>query len=222
VIERALDGVTVVGAVRGLVAEGDRVRTRLEALRPAAVGIAISPDELRGLRQYFVGPPTEPVVPLAPTEAGEVRALARYGEVGVPNPTAVEAIRWSDSAGAAVEAVDPTDDDYAEWFAESITYLELVRRTLRERRVVKNPPKPATADEFAAAWSGTINHGAGSRRLTARRDEAVVDALGRLRARYASVVLLVDRERFDGVVARLGDGFPVVRTPEDGAYGASR
>jgi len=222
VIERALDGVTVVGAVRGLVAEGDRVRDRLEGLRPQAVGLAISPDELRGLREYFVGAPTEPVVPLAPTEAGEVRALARYGEVGVPNPTAVEAIRWSDSAGVAVEAVDPSDDDYAEWFADTISYLELVRRTLRERRVVKRPPTPPTADEFATAWSGTINKGAGSRRLAARRDDAVVDGLGRLRARFASVVLVVDRERFDGVVARLGDGFAAVRTPADGAYGASR
>ncbi len=221
-IERALDGVTVVGAVRGLVAEGDRVRDRLEGLRPQAVGLAISPDELRGLREYFVGAPTEPVVPLAPTEAGEVRALARYGEVGVPNPTAVEAIRWSDSAGVAVEAVDPSDDDYAEWFADTISYVELVRRTLRERRVVKRPPTPPTADEFATAWSGTINKGAGSRRLAARRDDAVVDGLGRLRARFASVVLVVDRERFDGVVARLGDGFAAVRTPADGAYGASR
>ncbi|HEV8050833.1 MAG TPA: hypothetical protein VGP88_09620 [Thermoplasmata archaeon] len=221
-IERALDGVTVVGAVRGLVAEGDRVRARLDGLRPQAVGLAISPDELKGLREYFVGPPTEPVVPLAPTEAGEVRALARYGEVGVPNPTAVEVIRWSDSAGVAVEALDPTDDDYAEWFAETISYVELVRRTLRERRVVKNPPKPPTADEFATAWNHAINHGAGSRRLARRRDAAVVDGLGRLRAQYASVVLLVDRERFEGVVGRLGDGFAAVRTPADEAYGASR
>jgi hypothetical protein len=222
VIERSVDGLTVVGAVRGLVAEGDRVRERLDRLRPTAVGLAISPDELKGLREYFVGPPTEPVVPLAPTEAGEVRGLARYGEVGVPNPTAIEAIRWSDSAGVAVEAVDPTDDDYAEWFAESISYVELVRRTLRERRVVKRPPTPPTADEFAAAWSRAINPGAGSRRLAARRDAAVVEGVGRLRARFSSIALLVDRERFDGVVARLGDRFPDVRTPVDGAYGASR
>jgi hypothetical protein len=222
VIERALEGVTVLGAVRGLVAEGDRVRDRLDRIRPTAVGIAISPDELTGLREYFVGPDTEPVVPLAPTEAGEVRGLARYGEVGVPNPAAVEAIRWSDAAGATVEALDPSDDDYSEWFADSISYLELVRRTLRERKVVKRPPTPPTADEFATTWSGTINKGRGSRRLTARRDEAVVDGLGRLRARYATVLLLVDRERFDGVIERLSDGFPAVRTPDDRTYGTSR
>jgi hypothetical protein len=222
VIERALDGVTVVGAVRGLVAEGDRVRARLERVHPSAVGIAISPDELTGLREYFVSPETEPVVPLAPTEAGEVRGLARYGEVGVPNPAAVEAIRWSDASAVNVEGVDPSDDDYAEWFADSISYVELVRRTLRERRVVKRPPTPATADEFALAWSGTINKGAGSRRLMARRDAAVVEGLGRLRARAASIVLLVDRERFDGVVARISEAGSPVRTPVGGGYRASR
>ena len=221
-IERALEGVTVLGAVRGLVAEGDGVRARLDRVRPTAVGIAISPDELKGLREYFVAPDTEPVVPLAPTEAGEVRGLARYGEVGVPNPAAVEAIRWSDSSAVPVEGLDPSDDDYSEWFADTISYVELVRRTLRERRVVKHPPTPATADEYALAWSRTINKGAGSRRLMARRDAAVVEALGRLRGRSASVLLLVDRERFDGVVARLSDGFPVVRTPGDRSYGGSR
>jgi hypothetical protein len=221
VIERALNGVTILGAVRGLVAEGDGVRVRLERMRPSAVGIAISPDELKGLREYFVAPETEPVVPLAPTEAGEVRGLARYGEVGVPNPVAVEAIRWSDGAGVAVEALDPSDDDYSEWFADTISYVELVRRTLRERRVVKRPPTPPTADEFATIWSRTINKGAGSRRLIARRDAAVVEGLGRLRARHASVVLLVDRERFDGLLTLLNDGFASVRTPTGSSYRAS-
>jgi hypothetical protein len=221
VIERALGSLTVLGAVRGLVSEGHRVRDRLGTLQPAAVGIAVSADELRGLRDYFVGGGAEPVVPLATTEAAEVRALARYGEVSVPNPSVLEAIRWSDAAQVPVEPLDPSDDRYASLFANSIGYFELVRRTLRERRLVKRAPEAATADEFVRTWSDTIEHGAGSRRLRQRRDAAVVEAAAPLRGRYQPLVVLVDRERFDGLVTALDGARAPVRTDDAGSGGAS-
>ncbi|MCI4329004.1 MAG: hypothetical protein L3J86_05410 [Thermoplasmata archaeon] len=220
-IERALGSLTVLGAIGGLVSEGDRVRDRLGTLRPAAVGVAISADEMRGLRDYFVGGGAEPVVPLATTEAAEVRALARYGEVSVPNPSVLEAIRWSDSAPVPVEPLDPSDDRYASMFANSIGYFELVRRTLRERRLVKRAPEAANADEFVRTWSDTIEHGAGSRRLRLRRDEAVVEAATPLRARYHPLVVLVDRERFDGIVAGFDGSGTLVRTGDGRSGGAS-
>lgn len=221
-IERALDGVTVLGAVRGLVAEGERVRNRLNSLRPAAVGVAISAEELHGLREYFVGGGAEPVVPLATTEAAEIRGLARYGEVSVPNPSVLETIRWSDGAGVPVEPLDPSDDRYASLFANSIGYFELVRRTLRERRLVKRGLSAPDADQFVRTWSDTIEHGAGSRRLRERRDAAVVEASEPLRVRYRPLAVVVDRERFEGLVARFGEAVAGVRTPGREHGGASR
>jgi hypothetical protein len=220
-IERALDRVTVFGAVRGLVAEGELVRNRLTELRPSAVGIAISVEELQGLRDYFVKGGAEPVVPLATTEAAEIRGLARYGEVSVPNPAMLESIRWSDAAGVPVEPLDPSDEEFAVLFSSSIGYFELVGRTLRERRLVKRAPAAPNADEFVRTWSDTIEKGAGSRRLRERRDASVVEAAGPMRSRYSPFVVVVDRERFDGVVTKFGGVPSFVRTPAGEAGGAS-
>jgi hypothetical protein len=211
-IERAVGSVTVLGPVRGLVADGDRVRARLESVRPSALGLAVSEDELKGLREYFVDAATEPVVPLAPTEAAEIRALARYGDVGVPNPSVLAAIRWADSTNAPITALDPSDDDYSSMFARSIGYFELVRRTLRER----------SAGKRSLAWSRTIEPGAGSRKLRAQRDTVVAEGVGRLRARYSTIAVVVDRERFDGVVELIADGPSLVRTAPDLGGEASR
>jgi len=221
-IERAVGSVTVLGAVRGLVADGERVRARLETVRPNAVGVAVSEDELHGFREYFVDAATEPVVPLAPTEAAEIRALARYGEVGVPNPSVLAAIRWADSTKAPVSPLDPSDDEYSTMFARSIGYLELVRRTLRERSAGKRPPAAADADAFSLAWSRMIEPGAGSRRLRAQRDAVVAEGVERLRARFSSVAVVVDRERFEGLVELLADGPSLVRTAPDVGGEASR
>jgi hypothetical protein len=221
-IERAVGSVTVLGPVRGLVADGDRVRARLESVRPSALGLAVSEDELKGLREYFVDAATEPVVPLAPTEAAEIRALARYGDVGVPNPSVLAAIRWADSTNAPITALDPSDDEYSSMFARCIGYFELVRRTLRERSAGKRPPAAADADAFSLAWSRMIEPGAGSRKLRAQRDTVVAEGVGRLRARYSTIAVVIDRERFDGVVELLADGPSLVRTAPDVGSGASR
>jgi hypothetical protein len=221
-IERAVGSVTVLGAVRGLVADGERVRARLETVRPNAVGLAVSEDELKGLREYFVDAATEPVVPLAPTEAAEIRALAHYGDVGVPNPSVLAAIRWADSTKSPVSPLDPSDDEYSTMFARSIGYLELVRRTLRERSAGKRPPAAADADAFSLAWSRMIEPGAGSRRLRAQRDAVVAEGVERMRARFSSVAVVVDRERFDGLVELLADGPSLVRTAPDVGGEASR
>jgi hypothetical protein len=113
-----------------------------------------------------------------------------------------------------VEPLDPSDDRFASLFANSIGYFELVRRTLRERRLVKRAPDADSADEFVRTWSDTIEHGAGSRRLRERRDAAVVEAAAPLRRRYRPFVVVVDRERFEGLLGQFDAPGPAVRTGE--------
>jgi len=207
VIDRTVrDGTAylVIGSVRGLLSEVPRVLARLDEFAPERTAIGISPDEVEGLRTYFVGTETEPVVPLAPTEAAEVRALTQYGEVRVPNPTYPAILAWGRDRGIPVDPVDPSDDRYAEMFADHIGYTELVRRTLRERRLSKRPPTPSTADEFAVAWGEPPSERGGSARLAESREAHLVAAVRALEGRPSRVAIVVDRERFDGVVAALG------------------
>ena len=126
--------------VRGLASEVPLLLAALEAAPPSVVGLGISPDELRGLLDYFVNATAEPVVPLTTAERSEVRGLVRFGEVRVPNPAFVELLRWAREI--PVEALDPTEDRTANLFADHIGYVELVRRTVRERRVSRTPPAP--------------------------------------------------------------------------------
>lgn len=194
----------VVGAVRGLASEADRLTGKLDGFRPGALALALSPDELRGIQEYFDGTPTEPLVPLTGNELAEIRGLARYGEVRVPNPSWTAALAWGRAHRTPVEGVDPSDESYAMMFTHHIGYTELVRRTLRERSLTRRPPAPATADDFAIEWARRLAPGAGSARLAHRRDEAVVAGARNLALRTDRVALVVDRERFQGVVAVFG------------------
>ena len=202
--------VLLLGPVRGLLRDAQAVGPTLDGFGPEAVGLAVSHDELRSLVEYFGEVAAEPIVPLSTNELNEVRGLVRFGEVAVPNPSVLEAIRWARDRAAPVVPLDPSDEGSASLFAEHIGYVELVRRTVRENRIGRSPPTPGSADAFALAWDQEIGRGRGSRRYTAARNEHLVQETRRLSEGRGRVAVLVDRERFDAVLAALrrGDGAP--------------
>lgn len=196
-------GLLVAGPVRGLASEVPDLLAALEAFGPAAVGIGVSREEMAGLRDHFAGRPAEPLVPLTETEAAEVRGLCRFGEVRVPNPSVVSVLEWAGRRGTPVEPLDPSDEVYDGLFATHIGYVELVGRTLRERRLARSPPEAGTAEEFALAWHGAVGDGRGSRELAGAREAHFSAAARRLATQSGRVALVVDRERFDPVVRAL-------------------
>jgi len=196
----------LLGPVRGLLADAKAVGQALEGFRPEAVGAGVAPEELRGLVEYFVASPAEPVVPLAPAELSEVRGLCRFGEVRVPNPAFLAALDWGAAHSAPVLALDPSEEETAALFTQHIGYFELVRRTVREHRLGRSPPTSSSADAFALSWDGSVGGGRGSRRFTAARDDHFARGARRLGTEHRSLALVVDRERYESVRARLGAG----------------
>ena len=200
--------VLLVGSVRGLAEEVGPVQAELDRFDPAAVGVSLSPEEAQTLAQYFVGTPTEPVVPLSSSEASHAVGLARISEVQVPAPALLTAVEWAQRRGRPVLGLDPPEDSYAEMFAAHIGYFELVRRTLRERQLVKAPPEAPSADDYALTWDRTMQPGAGSRALAQARDQYAVDQVRALGPAYPTVGVVVDRERYASFRTALGPAAP--------------
>ncbi len=200
---RGPPSVLLLGVVRGLREEAVATAAELDRFAPEAVGLALSHEELRSLVEYFGDVVAEPLVPLSATELNEVRGLVRFGEVGVPNPSIVAAISWARAGGVPAAPLDPSDEDSATLFTEHIGYLELVRRTVRENRLGRSPPKPSTADAFAVAWDREVGRGRGSRRFAAARDAHAAGEVRRLGEGRSRIAVLLDRERFEAVRALL-------------------
>jgi hypothetical protein len=201
-------GIFLLAPVRGLMSEVPRVLAELEAFAPARGGLGLSSDELRSVHDYFVASDAEPIVPLTSNETSEVRGLVRFGEVRVPNPSFVEVLRWAWLRGLPTEPLDPDDELTASLFAEHIGYFELVRRTVRERRVSRSPPSPSSPDEFALQWDREIASGRGSRDFAEARDRHLVGRLPPLVADGSRLAVVVDRERFDSIRNLLVQGPP--------------
>ncbi len=194
--------------VRGLGSEVAPLVEALEAFAPDALGVGISPEELAGFQNYFVDAAVEPLVPLTGTEVSEVRGLCRFGEVRVPNPAVLAALEWGRERGVPVAALDPSEEESASMFTEHIGYLELVRRTVHERRLGREPPRPSSADAFALEWDRDANPGRGSARFAEARDSVFAAAARRLVGAGRRVAAVADRERFERLVVGLGGSAP--------------
>lgn len=205
---RSVSDVLLLAPVRGLASEVEPTLRELGSYAPEAVGVGLSQDEMNSLVQYFVAAEAEPLVPLTSTETSEVRGLSRFGEVRVPNPSIVELMRWAQAQGVPVEALDPSDDRTASLFTQHIGYVELVRRTVKERAISRKPPTPSTADEYALEWDREVAGGRGSRGFAQARDRHLARGVQRLGAGRARVAVVVDRERFALVRALLSGTVP--------------
>ncbi|MGI0151467.1 MAG: hypothetical protein ACREC5_05990 [Thermoplasmata archaeon] len=199
-------GLVLLGVVRGLIREAALVDGALDELRPRIVAVALSAEEIAALEEHFVGRATEPFVPLLGTETVEIRELGRFGEVRVPHPGLLAALEWSRRHVVEVRAVDPGEEAYAELFAANVGYLELVGRTLRERRLLRSPPRTAGPEEFVVAWDRQLNRGRGSRALVREREAHVAGELTELLRGEGPVACVVDRERVEPLLRALRDG----------------
>ena len=198
--------VLLLGPVRGLAGDVPLVLTAIREFRPDAIGLGLSSDEMKAFNEYFVLADADPIVPLTTNEASEVRGLSRFGEVRVPNPAYVEILRWARGSLLPVVPLDPSDDRTATLFTEHIGYIELVRRTVKERGVARHPPTPATADDFALEWDREVSGGRGSREFAAARDRYLVRRARKLADGRGRLAIVVDRERFETVRALLAGG----------------
>lgn len=196
----------LVGAVRGLVRETAPLERTLDEFAPTHLALGLSGEDVSALRTHFPESGGEPLVPLHASEAAYARALARFGEVRVPSPAFLAALRWASRTGVPLDGIDLDEDSYGELFVESISYRHLLRRTVAERSLTRSPPTAATATELALAWELRMLKGSGSKRLAAGRDNHLVQRLTSLHPRDREGVrlaLVVDVERIGGLQTAL-------------------
>ena len=189
--------VLLIGAVRGLYSESDATLAQLDRANPDHLGLALSPEEYEGIGTYFSDAEAETTIHLIETEKSEIQALTRWGEVRVPNPTAVRAIEWARRRSVPIHPLDPPDEGAAAMFTASIGYVELVRRTLRERSLARAPPSAESPDDFALQWDRRMSAGSGSRDLARNRDSYLVAGAREVLTKSRNLAVIVDRERFE-------------------------
>lgn len=191
--------VSVFPAVRGLPSEGDAVKQAIDAQNPDIVALNVSAEDLETLRTYRGGT----IEPDTVEEEVYVAGLSVWEEPVMPPPCFTQAARIATARKLRLEALDLTEDAYADAYTRNVTTMELLLQGRLESRLKKKRFRVSTPQEFALAWDAEVNGTGGFARLQREREDHIAARLRELAGARTQVFAVIEVERVKGVLAAL-------------------
>lgn len=190
----------VLPVIKGLVREGEKVRNAISELQPQAVGISISKEELEGLRSY-----QGEEIELSDQEEAYKAGLLEFGDVQMPPPCYTEAVKVTDELGIPLIPIDMNEELFSERYCELIGSLELMKESFFSHRIARKRFDMDSAESFVLDYDRKVNGGRGLSALNAEREAHMAKVARELVDGRSPVLLLLERERADGVLRLLAD-----------------
>lgn len=191
--------VHVEGVLKGLVSEEARVQAIFAAVRPEVLGISVSKEGLAAMRLELPASAYD----LSEEEQVYKTFMENFGEVRLPTPAYVVALRLSEQTGTPIIPLDMNDELYTEAYCEAVGGLDLVRGGFKSRRIGKKRFDISSPQAFVLDWDRKVNGISGFRRLEIARELHMAQAISNLAKRYKVVLALVEFERAEGVLRSL-------------------
>lgn len=185
--------------IRGLVSEATRVQEVLDGGEFDAVGLSISPEELRVIQEH----PQLSALPVSVEEAIYMRELERFGPVHKPPPCFVEASIQATERGLPCVALDMEEEQFSDLFLREVGGLALMRHSVQVRRLARRTFRASTPEEFVRDYDKLANRVGAYRRVERAREAFLATAIADLCRTAQRPLALVEHERWAGVVHRL-------------------
>ncbi len=187
--------------INGLTSEEVNVKKAYNKVKPDVVAMQISEAELDGLKRITEGEEFDYF--MSNYEQIYAKKLAAFGEVKVPPPCYESAMKLCLRDEIPVEPIDMDDLYFADVFCENVTTRDLVRHSLRVKKLRRKKFKAETAEEFVLAWDKEINKLKGFRNLESAREQYMASELIRLSKKYDRILCIMELQRAEGVIAKL-------------------
>lgn len=188
----------VLPVIKGLVSEGEKVRNAISEIRPQAVGISISKEELEGLRSY-----QGEEIELSDLEEAYKVGLQEFGEVLLPPPCYLEAVKVTDELGIPLIPIDMNEELFSERYCELIGGLELMKESFFSHRVARKKFIMDRAEEFVLDYDKKVNGGRGISTLNVERENHMSFSTIDLASKYGKLLVLMEMERSLGYVKKM-------------------
>jgi hypothetical protein len=204
-----LDGsiIGILPVVKGLVSEEITVSNAFAEMRPEAVAVSISKEELEGLKRKEDYDKYEP----SSLEVAYAENLEVFGQVKIPPPCFVKSLELCEEGKVPIIAIDMDEERFSDKFCESVGGLDLLRESLFARKAWKKKFDLSSPESFVIDWDRRVNRAGGFRELERAREKHMAEALADTTRTYKKILAVVECERVEGVI---GDLLPT--TKDDG------
>ncbi len=191
--------VMVIGVLKGLVKEEDKVAKAFHDFQPDAIAISASKEELAALRAKEVHADYE----LSTLEDVYKIYMEHFGEVRLPTPAYLKAIELAEAASIPLIPIDMNDEEFTDLYCKRIRGVDMVKESFYTRSIKRRKYRIGSAEEFALDWDRKVNRSKGFRQLERDREEHMALTLRNMSSKYKHILAFVEFERAAGVVRSL-------------------
>lgn len=138
---------------------------------------------------------------ISDTDMAYSRKLATFGDVELPPPSFMEAVRAADRDKVRVLPIDLTDDEYTLVFVDNVTYWQLVKHARKVKSMRKIKARNPT--EMVAEWDRRIRSIKGFDILERERERKIAIEVADQLKEHDRVLAVVDVSRVTGVLDQL-------------------
>lgn len=192
----------IVGAVRGLVSEGERVFSTIQSLRPNIIAVSVSKEGLAAMKKAAV-PETACAEAANIEEEIYIDGLSEFGEVIKPPPCFSMAVKAAKHLSIQTEPLDMDDEHYTAAYCKYISTLDMMRQGRSGKFFSNHTFLAETPEQFVIEWDGLVNRLKGYRELEMAREEWLAKGICRLAKKHGKIVAVIELERQSGVIGYL-------------------
>ena len=186
----------VLPVIRGLTAEIATVRDAFSKVKPDAVAVSLSEEDIAGLRDL----PKDYEPELSRYDEIYVTGLARFGEVAAPPPCYVAAVEIADSDGTPIIPIDIDESSYTELYCAAISGTQLFRDSTRTWYLRKRAFSADTPEEYVMKVDRAFNNMRGFKYIEMQRADWMAKALLEAAPNHERLLAVIEFERMEDVL----------------------
>ncbi len=138
---------------------------------------------------------------ISDTDMAYSRKLATFGDVELPPPAFMEAVRAADRDRVPVSPIDLTDDEYTLVFVDHVTYWQLVKHSRKVKSMRRYKARSPT--DMAEEWDRRLRSIKGFAVLERERERKMALELADHLKEHDRVLAVVDVMRVPGMLEHL-------------------
>ncbi len=194
--------VHLIGIVKGLVSEADRLEDIIDELNFKVGALPISKEEVEGLKDFISEDDLDTEIEPSTPEKIYAEKLKKFGEVSLPPPSYTFFLEYCSKNEIDLEALDMDEEHYTMAYCDHVSGIQWIRQSLREKRLHRKSIEAEEPEEFVREWDLTINKLKGFQELEEHRERVMAKNIERL-AERGDLVGIIEEERIEGVLEEL-------------------
>ena len=188
-----VDGCTVhiIGVIKGLTSETEKVRMAFEETKPDVVVISLSREEVEGLKNI----PDDYEPELSRYEEIYAEGLGRFGEVAAPPPCYVATLELAQHEGIPLIPIDMDEQSYTDLYCAVVPGTALFRHSTRTWLLKRRTFSNDSPEKFVLAWDKAVNNMEGFKIIESRRAQAMAKGIKKACAGSKDLLAVIELER---------------------------